>query len=188
RIPDVVFIVATVPLLVAALRRRPRAWELLALAALVVLTIQTERGSVWLAFFVATPAALTLGSRARSPRESRTAKPIALALLVLAAWGVGRGPVQTLAGHRLLTDALALAGGTPILATPELGEQVALAGGKIWIGNPIDAFRHRDQRLYVDWLRGRPAGDPALSRAPRVVLVAKRADANKRLEHLETAR
>jgi hypothetical protein len=188
--PDVIFLVVAVPLLVAALRTRPRLWELLALVALTLLTAQSARGSVWLAFFVATPAALRLGAGGRPERPSSMAKPVTLVLIALAAWGLARGPGETerVAGNRLLTRALALAGGTPVLATPEVAEQVALAGGKIWIGNPIDAFPHRDQRLYLDWLRGRRDGDAALGRAPRAVLVATEATANKRLELLGTLR
>jgi hypothetical protein len=41
------------------------------------------------------------------------------------------------------------------------------------MSNPIDAFDHRDQRLYLDWLAGRPAGDAALERAGRVVIVIR---------------
>ena len=39
------------------------------------------------------------------------------------------------------------------------------------MSNPIDAFSTRDQRVYVDWMRGLPAGDAALAHAPRAVLV-----------------
>ena len=47
--------------------------------------------------------------------------------------------------------------------------------------NPIDAFRPADQRLYVDWLRGLPAGDAALAHAPRAVLVRLDGEADRRL-------
>jgi len=49
------------------------------------------------------------------------------------------------------------------------------------MSNPLDAFRHRDQRLYLDWLAGRPTGDAALRHA-RVVLVIRGGSAGERLE------
>jgi hypothetical protein len=51
-----------------------------------------------------------------------------------------------------------------------LAEQVELAGGRVWVGDPIDAFRRRDQALYLDWLDGRASGRAALDHA-RLVLV-----------------
>ena len=65
-----------------------------------------------------------------------------------------------------------------------LGEQVALAGGRVWMTNPLDAFSQRDQGLYLDWLAGQPDGDAALQRAPIVVFVLRDSDAAKRVEHI----
>jgi hypothetical protein len=48
------------------------------------------------------------------------------------------------------------------------------------MSNPIDAFDRRDQRLYLDWLAGRQAGDAALQRAT-VVLVIRGSQPAKRL-------
>jgi hypothetical protein len=48
---------------------------------------------------------------------------------------------------------------------------LALRGTRIWIGNPLDAFPRPEQRLYVAWLRGSPAGDAILRKSVRVVLV-----------------
>jgi hypothetical protein len=79
-----------------------------------------------------------------------------------------------------MDEALRRADGTPILAESIPAEQVALAGGRVWMSNPIDAFDHRDQRIYLDWLAGRPAGDAALRHA-RLVLVLRGSDAAKRL-------
>lgn len=62
-----------------------------------------------------------------------------------------------------------------------LAEQVALAGGRIWVGNPLDAFSHADQSLYLDWLEGRAAGDAALRHAPRVVLVHPGSESDLRI-------
>ena len=51
----------------------------------------------------------------------------------------------------------------------------------MWVSNPIDAFRKQDQRVYVEWLRGLPAGDAALAHAPRAVLVHLDSRAERRL-------
>ena len=48
------------------------------------------------------------------------------------------------------------------------------------MSNPLDAFPLRDQRIYLDWLDGRPDGKAALAHAPRAVLVR----ANGAPEHL----
>src|SRR5207244_13353955 len=113
--------------------------------------------------------------------RSRLALPLAVVLLRLVVFGIARRPHGTGARKRLLRQALAAAAGTPILATDQLAEQVAMRGGRIWIGNPIDAFRQGDQRRYLDWLQGRPAGDAALRHAPRVVLAQPGSKAERRL-------
>jgi len=176
---DLAFIVCALVLAAAALRSRPRLWELAALAGLAALTFHVARGGVWFAFFACTPAAVGLGRS--TPSRARLVLPLVAALLGLAIFGIARGPHETGARHSLLRRALAAAAGTPILATDQLAEQVAMAGGRIWIGNPIDAFRQDDQRLYVEWLQGRPAGDAALAEAPRVVLVRPGSAAQRRL-------
>jgi hypothetical protein len=51
-----------------------------------------------------------------------------------------------------------------------LGQQVAAFGGRVWVDNPIDAFRAADQRLYVDWFSGKTSGKPAIERAPLVLV------------------
>ena len=111
----------------------------------------------------------------------RVAAPALLALVALAVFGLVRGPHQAGADSTLLQRALSRAAGTPVLATDLLAEQVALAGGRIWLGNPIDAFRNEDQRSYLDWLEGRPTGDRALRAAPRVVLARLGSPAQRRL-------
>jgi hypothetical protein len=62
-----------------------------------------------------------------------------------------------------------------------LAEQVADSGGRVWMANPIDAFSRADQRVYVEWMRGLPAGDAALAHAPRAVLVRSGGKAERRL-------
>jgi hypothetical protein len=176
---DLTFIVCALVLAAAALRSRPRLWELAALAGLAALTFHVARGGVWFAFFAATPAAAGLGRH--TPPRARLTVPLVAVLLGLVIFGIARGPHETGARKSLLRRALAAAAGTPILATDQLAEQVAMGGGRIWIGNPIDAFRQDDQSRYLDWLRGRPAGDAALRHAPRVVLAQPGSKAERRL-------
>jgi hypothetical protein len=180
------FVVCALVIVAAALRGRPRLWEIVALVGLALLTARTARGGVWLVFLAATPAALGLGHGGAA--RSRIALPAALALVGLTIFGVVHGPRQLGAGDTVLRRSLADAGGTPVLATDILAEQVALEGGRVWIGNPIDAFPRGDQRVYVDWLQGKPAGDGALAHAPRVVLVRPESKAQERIARLGVLR
>ena len=104
---------------------------------------------------------------------------VAVALVL---FGVVRGPIPSGAGKSLLADALRRAHGTPILADGIVAEQIAAARGRVWMSNPIDAFSSHDQRLYLDWLAGRPSGDPALRHA-QVALLMRRDAPAKRLRH-----
>ena len=176
---DLLLLAAALTLVVLAVRGRPALWETVALAALAILTIRTARSGVWLLFFAAAPAARAL--RFSPARSLRLAAPALLLAVALTAFGLVHGPLSTGAGKPLLDEALQRAGGTPILAEGVLAEQVALARGRVWMGNPLDAFSRRDQRLYLDWLAGRPTGDAALQHA-RVVLVIRGGSAADRLE------
>lgn len=175
----IAFVVCGAILAIGAVRSRPRVWELVALVALAVLTVRAARGGIWFAFFAATPAALGFGRG--SDARGRLALPICVGLAGLAIFGIAHGPRQVDARKPLLRRALAEAKGTPVLATGIAGEQIAHAGGRIWIGNPFDAFSLRDQQVYVHWLLGEPAGDAALAHAPRVVLVTRGSKPQKRL-------
>jgi hypothetical protein len=179
---DLAFLAAGVPLVIAALASRPRVWELVALTGLAALTIQAGRNSVWLVLFAATPAARWLtGSREwrwRPPRVVSAAVVIGLAGLV--ALGLGRAPLPPGAGAELRARAAAAAGRTPILADDINAEALALDGRTVWIANPLDAFDLRDQRLYLDWIAGRPSGD-ALPVSFPAVLVTKDSPAARRL-------
>jgi hypothetical protein len=176
---DLLLLAAAIVLLVLAIRARPTLWEAIALAGLAILTIKTARSGVWLLFLAATPAARGLSFEPGQGR--RFAAPGLAVALALALFGIARGPVASGASKPLLDEAISRAGRTPILAEGVPAEQVALAGGRVWIGNPIDAFDHRDQRLYLDWLAGRPGGDAALRHANRVVLVLRGTATAKRM-------
>jgi hypothetical protein len=168
-------------LLLAALRGRPRLWELLALAGLALLTVQAARGGVWLLMVASAPAARGLKLQWQ-PRS----RPCALAsamLCALAVAGLARGPLEAGAAPGLITTAVARAHGRPILAEGQIAEQVMLAGGQVVIANPLDAFPRRYQQLYLDWLAGRPQGDEALDGAG-AILVVPHSPAAQRLAQL----
>ena len=97
--------------------------------------------------------------------------------------GVLHAPSPDGAGERVLRQAAALAAGAPILADGLDAERLALDGERVWIANPLDAFARRDQRLYLDWLDARPAGDSLLEESGSVVLVARGSPPQRRLEH-----
>jgi hypothetical protein len=160
-------------------RARPSPWEVVALAGLAVLAARTARGGVWV-ILLAAPLVAT-GLPWRAVRRSAVT-PLALAACALVAvFGLVRGPIDTAATPRVLARAIADAHGTPVLADAILAEQVALAGGRVWAGNPIDAFSREDQRAWIAWLRGRPTGDAALAHAPRVVFVQRTSAAGHRM-------
>jgi hypothetical protein len=178
---DLLLLAAAVTLVMLGLRARPALWETLALAALAVLTIRTARSGVWLLFFAAAPAVRAL--RFGSGRSLRLAAPALALSAAVAVFGLARGPLSTGAGKPLLEEALQRAHGTPILAEGVLAEQVALAGGRVWMSNPLDAFSRPDQSLYLDWLAGDPDGDAALRNAPNVVLVRRHSETARRVSH-----
>lgn len=178
---DLLLLAAAIVLLVLAVRARPSLWEAIALAGLAVLMGKTARSGVWLLFLAAAPAARSLHLEpGRERRVAAIALPVACALAV---FGLARGPLQSGAGKPLLDKAIRRAHGTPILAEAIPAEQVALAGGRVWMSNPIDAFSHHDQRVYLDWLGGKPAGDVALRHA-RVVVVIRGDAPAKRLRKM----
>jgi hypothetical protein len=144
--------------------RRVAVWEAVALVGLLVATIHVARNGTWLLFLAAYPAArgLRLGEVPLVVLVGSAAVCGATAVALLA-----HGPREL--GSAQITEAAARTGG-PVLADAIVGQQLAIAGGRLWVSNPIDAFRRRDQRLFLDWLDGRPAGDAALRHA-RYVLV-----------------
>lgn len=178
---DLLFVAIALPLLAAALRRRPAAWEIIVLLVLAGLSVEARRNGLWLLLFVATPAGRAFGRAAARPALSRhvalACGCIPLLMLVL---GIVRAPASTGAGAALLRQAARAAHTSPILADPLDAEQLALRGSRIWIGNPLEAFARPDQRAYLDWLRGVPSADSVL--APiRVALVVRGSQAQLRL-------
>ena len=181
---DLAFLVAGIPLVLAALASRPKVWEVVALVGLGAMTFQSGRNATWLVIFAATPAARWLtGSRRWQLRVPRGVTAIlAASLLVVLALGLMRAPPSSAAGERLREQAATAAAPAPILADDINAEALALDGRRVWIANPIDAFDHFDQRLYLDWIAGRPAGD-SLLRVSTAVLVTRGSAPERRLAH-----
>jgi hypothetical protein len=178
---DLLFVAIAVPLVAAAVRRRPAAWELVLLATLAVMSVEARRNGIWLLLFAATPAASSFGAWRVPLVSRRIALACCAAPLLIAVVGLSRPVAPGGAGGPLLQRALAVARGGPILADPLDAEQLVLHGGRILIGNPIEAFPSASQRLYVDWLRGRREGDAILRMPIRVVLVERGSAPQKRL-------
>jgi hypothetical protein len=165
---DVLFVIAAVALLVIAVgpgTRRWHTWEAVAVVGLAAATLQAARLGTWLLFVAAYPAARSLP--VRRPSTVTVLVPVVLALLVVG--GVAHTPFD--AGSRALAD-VAARSRLPVLAEPVAAEQVAVAGGTIWVANPLEAFRHPDQRLYLDWAAGKARGGAAVEHA-RLVLVLR---------------
>jgi hypothetical protein len=165
-----------------ALRSRPQAWEWVALVGLACLTLHTARGGVWLLMLAAAPAARGLSGRqaAALPRV-RVSVVLALVLFGAMAAGLIRGPLPAGAQASTISLALHAAHGRPVLAEGQIAEQVMVAGGSVLVSDPLDAFSQADQRLYLDWLAGRPSGDPAVAQVS-VVLVLRDSEAARRLQ------
>jgi hypothetical protein len=179
---DLLFVAVAAPLVALALRRRPRAWELVALLALAAMSVEARRNGIWLLLFAAVPAAASFGGAEGTRTLLR--RPLALVCacvpLALLAFGLARPPAAGGAGNALVARAVHEAHGTPILADALDAEQLALRGARIWIGNPLEAFDRSAQRSYIEWLRGRIPAE-SVTRNVRVVLVLRDSETQRRL-------
>jgi hypothetical protein len=177
---DLVLIAAALLLVVQVWRARAELWEWCVIVALAALTIHASRNGVWLLFFLVGPA-----SRAIVPKRSwQGLVPIAaLASVGAICIAVVRGPASAGASSSLVAGAVVLAHGSPVLASGAIDEQVALAGGRIEVGNPIDAFSRPEQAAYLDWLAGDASGRRALAAGVRVVLVTRGSQTQTLMAH-----
>ncbi len=177
---DIVLVLAAIVLVLQLCRAKPPLWELVVSAVLALATIHAGRTGLWLLLFIAVPAAPAF----RSPRWWEWVMPplatLALIALVVATM---RGPLPTGASPSVVDRAIALAHGSPILADDVSNEQVALAGGRIWVGNPIDAFSKHDQSTYLDWVDGYSSGLRALGPEIRVVVTTSGAPSERLMSH-----
>ncbi len=164
-------IAVTAALAIRCRLQRPPPWELVAILAFALLTVKASRDGVWLLFVLVAPAARSTRVKREWNGLLAVGAILAVALLALDATRPLSPPA---AAPALVSRAVALARGTPILADAIGAEQVALAGGRIWAGNPLDAFSRRVQGEYLDWLTGARSGVVALDDPQvRVVLVAR---------------
>ena len=168
--------VAAAIVLALRLRHRvPAPWELVVLAVLACVTVKAARDSVWLLLFLVGPAS----HHTRIRRDWNGLIPVGAAVALAALAFDVAGPPHSGGASRAMVDrALALAHGRPILADGIPAEQLALAGGRIWAGNPLDAFSRSVQAAYLDWVDGDAGGRAALDASgARVVLVTRASDA-----------
>lgn len=164
--------VAVVVTLACRLRRRvPRLWEIAAMIGMAALTVKAARDGVWLLFLLVAPAACAARQRGR---WDGLAPVLAIFGLILVVMDLATGPHPSGVSPGMVKQAVAMAHGSPILADGLPAEQLAMAGGRVWAGNPLDAFSQRVQSEYVDFLEGHPGGRAALQ-APgvRYVLVTR---------------
>jgi len=157
---------------------RPPLWELAAVVLLAVLTVKAERNGIWLLFLLAAPAAHASRGRRNWTGLIPLAAAAAVALLVadVVGWTGSDGSTPA-AIHR----AVQIARGSPILADSQPAEQVVLAGGQIWAGNPIDAFSKRVQATYLDFIVGSAGGRVALDLTQIKVVVVSAGDSADQL-------
>ena len=176
---------AVIPVLgFMAVRARPRAWEYAAGAGLALAAATAARNEVWLVLFLAPAAVRRLQQLPAPSARIRPALALVAVLLpaaVLALTVGGPGSSGVGAGPTLRREAVVAAHGTPILADPYDSERLALEGAKIVIGNPIDAFNRRDQRLYLDWLDGSEAAGARLASHSGAILVGRNDPASRAL-------
>jgi hypothetical protein len=165
---DVALCISVALLAALAWRARAAHWEVVAAIVLAGLTVHAARSGVWLVMLLAIPAAR--GVRRGRPLRGPATAALATVFAVLVVIGIAHGPAPSGATPSLVQSALAAAHGRPVLAQDLLAEQIALAGGRIVVGNPLDAFSRADQRAYLDWAAGRPGGDRLLCQAATILV------------------
>lgn len=169
--PTDLLLIAAVLLLTRRARHvRPAGWEILVLVVLAGMTIHASRSGIWLVLALITPSAqgTPRGPRWRLRLPFLAATGVATLLL-----GLVRGPTPSGADQPTIAKAMALAGPSPILASDIPAEQIALAGGRVWASDPIDAFSPKVQVAYLRWMNGEDAGLSASGPLIRVVLVTR---------------
>lgn len=171
---DLLMIVAAVILGGLALRRRLPLWEYLAAAGLTVATIIAARNGIWLLLFLAPLSASARHSVAvRAPvgRPSARASVAVLAGLVVCAAVLSyRAQSMGHADQDLARDVAQLAPGSVVLAPEPVVESLAAHGVRVWLSNPLDAFRAEDQSAYLDFMAGRPGMSVAVEASDAVLV------------------
>ena len=172
---DVVMVAAALVLLGAFLRHRRPLWEYVAVAGLCLATASAARHGVWLlCLLVVLSAGPRRGDVPHHPAPGR-ARPGAslvvgaLARAVALPLALARG--EAVLGERSSTvrEVVATAGGKVVLAPAPLSEALAVSGVRLWATNPLDAFTHRDQAAYLDFLDGAAGARAAVDAVDVVV-------------------
>jgi hypothetical protein len=177
---DDILVIAGLVLAVGLPRARLARWELLALLVLAAATVDASRDGIWLLFFLVAPGAYAIRFKRQSPRVLVPSLILAIALI---SYSIIQGPAPSGAQTTTVLRAMHLAKGTPVLASDIVAEQVALAGGRVWISNPLEEFSHHDQAAYLDWLQGLPSGRMALGSNIAVVLVTRGSGTQQLMSH-----
>ncbi|MFP5219914.1 MAG: hypothetical protein ACLGIG_09285 [Actinomycetes bacterium] len=148
---DIAFGLSVLVLLWLGRRYRPSLWEAVAMAGLVLLTASAARNGVWLLLFVAPRVASVVRLPARRHTDV-VATAALLAALVIGGTAVVRGPAGEVPSSETIDAAVRLSHTCDLYADGQLGEHVAVAGGRVVIANPLDAYLPEDQRRYLEWL------------------------------------
>ncbi len=194
---DRALVVGIVILLVAAARRL-MLWEGVAIVGLAVGTGVAARNGIWLLFLLSAPAAVgltkgfarltearagrgfeaseTAGGQGGSGRKS--ARP-AWSLFAVALFIVGTAAAATRPRPIAQVDSAdvaaitAIAGSRVVLAPEPLVEALAVAGVRVWVADPLDAFSNGDQQAYLAFLDGSPNWTVAARPVVEIVVVAR---------------
>ena len=158
------FVAAALALLLLA-RGRLRLWEWVACIGLAAESARASRVGFFLLVVLAYPAARGMRERLPSP---------GLLLSVAGGLAVGATAMVLISNPGAHTGLArrAAAMHEVVLADPTQGEWVELYGGRVWVANPIDAFRRSDQGLYLDWVAGDVSGRAAIDHAGLVLVGA----------------
>lgn len=193
---DVLMVASALALGAVALRRRMPLWEYVAVAGLTSATAMAARHGIWVLILLAVPAAcgLTRRKTAETAKTADTAPHLApvgllitLALLIAVGGGwVGyRAQAVSAIDKRLASEVSVMVPDGVVLAPEPVVESLAVHGVRVWLGNPLDAFTHEDQRAYLDFLAGRPGMERAVA-ASDAVLVRPDAEAADVMASMET--